>query len=141
MEEELKTIVVPWDFTQVAENALAHAAKIGHMINNDICLLHIVDTGIKQADELNKLNQLQQVAAAGAAKYNIAVAAQVVKGSIFTSIAEFVNENNASLVIMGTHGMKGMQKLTGSWALKVIVKSKVPLYRCSGSTRRSGEVS
>jgi len=27
---------------------------------------------------------------------------------------------------MGTHGMKGMQKLTGSWALKVIVKSKVP---------------
>jgi len=27
---------------------------------------------------------------------------------------------------MGTHGMKGMQKLTGSWALKVIAKSKVP---------------
>jgi len=27
---------------------------------------------------------------------------------------------------MGTHGIKGMQKLTGSWALKVIVKSKVP---------------
>jgi nucleotide-binding universal stress UspA family protein len=27
---------------------------------------------------------------------------------------------------MGTHGMKGMQKLTGSWALKVIVKSKAP---------------
>jgi nucleotide-binding universal stress UspA family protein len=27
---------------------------------------------------------------------------------------------------MGTHGMKGMQKLTGSWALKVIVKSKTP---------------
>jgi nucleotide-binding universal stress UspA family protein len=27
---------------------------------------------------------------------------------------------------MGTHGMKGMQKLTGSWALKVIVKSTVP---------------
>ncbi len=30
------------------------------------------------------------------------------------------------LVVMGTHGMKGMQKITGSWALKVIVKSKVP---------------
>jgi len=29
-------------------------------------------------------------------------------------------------VVMGTHGMKGMQKLTGSWALKVIVKSTVP---------------
>ena len=27
---------------------------------------------------------------------------------------------------MGTHGMKGMQKVTGSWALKVLVRSKVP---------------
>jgi nucleotide-binding universal stress UspA family protein len=27
---------------------------------------------------------------------------------------------------MGTHGMKGLQKLTGSWALKVIIGSKVP---------------
>jgi hypothetical protein len=27
---------------------------------------------------------------------------------------------------MGTHGMKGMQKLIGSWALKVIAGSKVP---------------
>jgi nucleotide-binding universal stress UspA family protein len=27
---------------------------------------------------------------------------------------------------MGTHGMKGMQKLTGSWALKVLVKSRTP---------------
>ena len=48
------------------------------------------------------------------------------KGSIFTAIAEFANDKDASLVVMGTHGMKGMQKLTGSWALKVIVKSKVP---------------
>ena len=51
---------------------------------------------------------------------------QIEKGSIFSAIAEFANEKDASLVIMGTHGMKGMQKLTGSWALKVIVKSKVP---------------
>lgn len=126
MEEEQKIIVVPWDFTVVAENALAHAAKISKMVNDDVCLLHIVDTGIKQAEELEKLNQLQQIAADRSAKYNITITAQVVRGSIFTTIAEFVNENNASLVIMGTHGIKGMQKLTGSWALKVIVKSKVP---------------
>ncbi len=30
------------------------------------------------------------------------------------------------MVIMGTHGIKGMQKITGSWALKVIVGSEVP---------------
>lgn len=48
--------------------------------------------------------------------------------SIFSAIADYANdeEKDVSLVVMGTHGMKGMQKFTGSWALKVIVKSKVP---------------
>ncbi|MEZ5011784.1 MAG: universal stress protein [Bacteroidales bacterium] len=50
----------------------------------------------------------------------------LIPGSIFATIADYVNENDASLVIMGTHGLKGMQKLTGSWALKVIVRSKIP---------------
>ena len=126
MEDQQQIIVVPWDFTQVAENALAHAAKISKMVNNNICLLHIVDAGIKSSEEQQKLYQLRQIAADSTAKYSIPVAASIVRGSIFTSIAEFVNDNNASLVIMGTHGMKGMQKLTGSWALKVIVKSKIP---------------
>ena len=45
MEENKKLIVVPWDFTQVAESALAHAVKISRMVGNDICLLHIVDGG------------------------------------------------------------------------------------------------
>ncbi len=47
MEENKKLIVVPWDFTDVAESALAHAVKIGRMVGNDICLLHIVDAGIR----------------------------------------------------------------------------------------------
>lgn len=54
------------------------------------------------------------------------ISSYIVKGTIFKSIAKFANEKDASLVVMGTHGMLGMQKLTGSWALKVIVKSKVP---------------
>lgn len=125
-DSSTQIIVVPWDFTQVADNALAHAAKISQMVMNNICLLHIIDPGEKKSFEVRKLNELQQIAANNTAKYNIPISVAVVRGSIFTSIAEFVNKNNASLVIMGTHGMKGMQKLTGSWALKVIVKSKVP---------------
>ena len=30
------------------------------------------------------------------------------------------------MVVMGTHGIKGMQKLTGSWALKVIAGTNTP---------------
>jgi len=126
MEENKKLIVVPWDFTHVAESALAHAAKIGRMIGNDICLLHIVESGISVKTEGEKRTLLRHVADENSKKYNINIVSQVKKGSIFTSIAEFSNAKEASLVVMGTHGIKGMQKLTGSWALKVIVKSKIP---------------
>jgi nucleotide-binding universal stress UspA family protein len=126
MEEQNKLIVVPWDFTPVAESALAHAAKISRMVGNEICLLHIVDKDIKPGPEGEKRVLLQHVADENSKMFNMPIATHISKGSIFTSIADFANEKQASLVVMGTHGMKGMQKLTGSWALKVIVKSKVP---------------
>jgi len=126
MEENKKLIVVPWDFTDVAESALAHAVKIGRMVGNDICLLHIVDAGKGVKAEGEKKALLRHVADEAAKKHNLKITSHIAKGSIFTSIAEFVNSSEANLVVMGTHGMKGMQKLTGSWALKVIVKSKVP---------------
>ncbi len=129
MEESKKMIVVPWDFTHVAEHALAHAVKIGRMVGNDICLLHIIDSGIKARDEGGKRALLRKIADENSRKYNFSITSEIVKGSIFTSIADYLNRKDGSLVslaVMGTHGMKGMQKLTGSWALKVLVKSKVP---------------
>ena len=126
MEENKKIIVVPWDFSHVAAHALAHAVKIGHMVGNDICLLHIVDNNITPKAHLEKVNHLKKLIDENGKKYNIPISYHISKGSIFSAIAEYVNEVGASLVVMGTHGMKGMQKLTGSWALKVIVKSKVP---------------
>lgn len=126
MEEPKKLIVVPWDFTHVAGHALAHAVKISHMVGNDVCLLHIVDQGITPKAEAEKNAELKKVTEENSKKYNAQISYHISKGSIFTAIAEFANDKEASLVVMGTHGMKGMQKLTGSWALKVIVKSKVP---------------
>ena len=126
MEENKKMIVVPWDFTHVAESALAHAVKIARMVGNDICLSHIIASGARGQAEGEKKTLLRHVADDNSKKYNLKITSQIAKGTIFTSIAEFVNSAEASLVVMGTHGMKGMQKLTGSWALKVIVKSKAP---------------
>jgi nucleotide-binding universal stress UspA family protein len=135
MAEKQKLIVVPWDFTPVADHALAHAVKISRMVKNDICLLHIVDKAIKPQDEGQKKVLLKSVADENAKKYSLVIVPEIAKGTIFTAIADYVNQKGVkeddkkvevSLVVMGTHGMKGMQKLTGSWALKVIVKSTVP---------------
>ncbi|HRR92917.1 MAG TPA: universal stress protein [Bacteroidales bacterium] len=126
MEQSEKLIVVPWDFTHVAENALAHAVKISRMVSNEISLLHIVDEKIKPAEEKEKADKLSKIAEESSKKYNLPVKWHIEKGSIFKAISAYANDKEASLVVMGTHGIKGMQKLTGSWALKVIVKSKVP---------------
>lgn len=133
MEEELKPIdqagkliVVPWDFTHIAEYALDHAVKISRMVGNDICLLHIIDKGISLTDEAKRLEELKEVANEKSSKFNINIKYHLSKGTIFHAIADYANNKDATLVVMGTHGIKGMQKLTGSWALKVIVKSKVP---------------
>ena len=126
MEKKKDKIVVPWDFTEVAENALRHAVKISRMVDTSIVLLHIVARGIKTADYKKKEDKLKVLAAEASNKYDLEVDYQLIPGTIFTAIAEYVNEHDPNLVVMGTHGLKGMQKLTGSWALKVIIGSKIP---------------
>jgi nucleotide-binding universal stress UspA family protein len=110
----------------VAENALQHAVKISRMVNSSIVLLHIVNRGIKAGDYKKAEDKLKLAAEASAVKYRVKTDYKLMPGTIFTAISEFVNDNEPNLVVMGTHGLKGMQKLTGSWALKVIIGTKVP---------------
>lgn len=119
-----KRIVVPWDFTDVAQNALAHAVKMAKILDNTITLLNIAK---KDKDVEESLEKLKDVAAKTKDDFGIETDAVVKVGTIFTTIGEYTEENeDINLVIMGTHGMKGLQKLTGSWALKVIVASHAP---------------
>lgn len=122
---ERKKILITWDFTPVSEDALAYGMRIAKNVNNDILLLHIVK---KQKDEEEGLQKLTEVAERAHKQYGIKPEIVVLEGSIFTTIGEFSSEeeNNITMVIMGTHGIRGMQKLTGSWALKVITSSHVP---------------
>ncbi|MCH7657055.1 MAG: universal stress protein [Bacteroidetes bacterium] len=121
--EKRQTILVPHDFTEVADYALQHAILVAENTGNDITMVHIIDNESKYDTALEKCNEI----AGNTFKKHFRRPKVVVKtGSIFTAIGKAAKETNASLVIMGTHGIKGMQKLTGSWALKVIVHSEVP---------------
>jgi len=124
MDKDKRTILIPWDFTTVADYALLHGQKIAKGIGSKkIALIHITK---KEKDNAEAMVRLEQVAKENASKMNLEIEPLVREGSIFTTIGEVAAEENAELVIMGTHGLHGMQKLTGSWALKVIVSSKVP---------------
>lgn len=121
--EKKNTILVPHDFTEVADYALQHALTIAENTGDNIAMVHIIDSESKHDSALEKCNEIAEKTFK---KYYRKPKVVVKTGSIFTAIGETAREVNASLVVMGTHGMKGVQKLTGSWALKVIVHSEVP---------------
>lgn len=123
---EKKTILVTWDFTGVSENAFLHANKIAQNVDNNIRLIHIAkdpdekeikSLEIKLAETVNRLTK----------QFNTPVESVLLKGSIFSEIAKYNAENeDISMVVMGTHGIKGKQKYFGSAALKVVIGSPVP---------------
>ena len=117
------TILVTWDFTIVSEYALEHAVRIAKVVDNNITLIHVLKEK-KDAEEAQ--TKLSIVAEKALKKHKIKPKIVTKEGSIFSTISEVATQIEANLVIMGTHGMKGMQKFTGSWALKVIVGSRVP---------------
>lgn len=120
---ERNTILVTWDFTEVSNYALQHALRIAKIVDNEIALIHILKNR-KEASELTR--QMEDLAVETDLEHGIKPSVIVKEGTIFSTISQVAAEIEANLVIMGTHGIKGMQKLTGSWALKVIAGSMVP---------------
>lgn len=119
-------ILVPWDFTKVAESALLHGIKIARMVGAEIILLHIIPENTDQKAEKKISIRLNSIVDEYRESFGMDFRGKVMRGHIYSTISDYANEENAAMVIMGTHGLKGLQKITGSWALKVITGSKVP---------------
>lgn len=118
-----KTILVPTDFTKVADYALQHAVRVSSVVHEPITLLHIVDSQDKIADAQAKIDALAKDTFS---RYNIQPSTIVRNGNIFIDIAKVADELNSSMVIMGSHRIKEKSTMNDSIALKVITSSKVP---------------
>lgn len=118
---EKKSIIVPHDFTTVADNALNHALNTAATSGAQIYLLHVVakEKMIAEAEV-----KLKAILAGISTPVTIHPVVRV--GNIFDDIGDFASEIHAEMIFMGTHGQHGWQHLTGSKALKVITHSTVP---------------
>ncbi|WP_439181970.1 universal stress protein [Carboxylicivirga taeanensis] len=133
MDTSKNTILVPYDFTEVADNAVLHAIKVANELDAKVHLLHIA----KSEDQISDLEaKLEEQAVRFEQQKGVKPFASVKEGTIFKTINTVVEELDCLLVVMGTHGMKGLQKLTGSWALKVIVGSKIPYLVVQSAPKR-----
>lgn len=116
-------ILVPTDFSKAAECALGHAITVTKTVGGEIMLLHVV---AKREDAETAKSEVENIAQKATEASGIKVTGIIRVGNIFDDIANAATETESKMIIMGTHGMKGMQYITGSYAMKVITNSKVP---------------
>jgi hypothetical protein len=120
-----RSIIVPWDFTEVANYALEHAYFIGKVTNRPVYLIHVTNKESK-IEELQK--QMQEVADKFMEGKEISVTAVVRKGKLTKELISFGEEVNAYLAVMGTHGISTIGK-----AMKIVKKFvKMPFILVQG---------
>jgi nucleotide-binding universal stress UspA family protein len=124
MSQKKSKILVPTDFTKVADVAIGHAMKLAETTGAEVYLLHVVPKQSEAEEARTKLDA--EVLRAKQFNESVPVHKLVRVGSIFDDIGDAAAEIDASLIVMGTHGMRGMQFITGSRALRVITSSAVP---------------
>lgn len=125
MDQDKNTykVLVPHDFSSVADCAVEHASKLANSFEGEVYLLNVVSKPKEVVAAQEKLNAIVE---ASDIKYGVNTHSIVRIGNIFEDIGDVASEIGAGYIVMGTHGAKGMQKFMGSHALKVISNSKVP---------------
>lgn len=121
-------IVVPFDFTSTTENALQYALNITDPIDQ-VILLHIVKSESVVGEMKTKLSAIID---ALPEESKVRVSSEVIPGKLSEDINASAESLNADLIVMGTHGAHGMQKIWGSNALKVVSSSHIPFMITQG---------
>lgn len=119
-----KIVLVPTDFTEVSKIAYNHAALLTKQIGGRLDLLHVVEDKEDVKATYPKLDAA--VEKIKSENPGMEIKTHVRVGSIFDDIGDTAAEIGAEIIVMGTHGKKGWQHVTGSRALKVVTNSKLP---------------
>ena len=117
-------LLVPTDFSEVAQSAMQHAIKFAEIINADVILLHVVSSREEVEGAKEKLTKEITIGSTFSNSCNITSFVRI--GNIFEDIGDVAAELGISLIFMGTHKASRWQKLVGSRAIKVITSSPVP---------------
>lgn len=127
------TILIPTDFSKVCENAINHAAQIAKDMQARIVLVHVLNADSLSFLKTKKLapdyisKELKKSQLHLEREYGLSVLSLVRKGKISAVVAQLSKEIEADLVVMGTHGKTGIQKITGSHAMKLIHAVHIPV--------------
>jgi nucleotide-binding universal stress UspA family protein len=144
MTLNVDSILFPTDFSDVAEGAFAHAAHLALQYNATIHVFNVVPPDAD--DDANPMNFLpMEPAGDGASEETVqhvevqtvtqergtvpVVYAQTDNDSPGDAIVERATEHDVDLVVMGTHGRRGMDRLlSGSVSEEVVRRAPCPVF-------------
>lgn len=115
--------IVLHDFTEIGDTALDYALHLAKHVHTDIKLMHVVNDSSK---EIQATSKLMEIITRQSLPEGVTLSPLVKVGNFIEDMNDFVKNEHAQLVIMGTHGALGLQKLFGSHAIKMIRHSDVP---------------
>lgn len=124
--------IVPHDYTPVGDAALQYALNLGKKVRTEIQIIHVVADKAKVMGAKQKMDKIIAGIDAGV---TIEVSGKIVVGNFFEDLGKIAKKESAQLIIMGTHGLTGMQKLFGSNVIKVVTSSEIPFLVVQKSTK------
>ncbi len=139
---KIERILCPSDFSDFSERAYDYGLSLARHYNAELYLLHVVRPVIigypeyAVPDSVNtfygelseyaeeQLREFAKVHAAGGVQAKVVVE----EGVVTESIIDFAKDNSVDMIVMGTHGRRGFQRLTlGSVTERVLRKAGCPV--------------
>ena len=131
-------ILVPTDGSQGAKVCLEHGIEIASKWDATLHTLYVVDTRLARSGLLLETlrdegrGAVRDVEVTGT-QAGLTVVTEIVEGNPHEEILDYVTEHGIDMVVMGTHGRTGLDKVVmGSVAGRVIRGSPVPVLTVRG---------
>jgi nucleotide-binding universal stress UspA family protein len=133
----MSKIIVPSDFTATSDVAVNYACEISKTLKASVDILHVAKDKSEEELAMQKLNnQIEKFKE----KTGVQATPSVRFGNIFDEIPKVTEDLVGELVVMATHGLRGMQFITGSNALRVISASEAQFIIVQENTTKSGDI-
>ena len=142
MKIQIDKVMCPVDFSDCSDHALEYAVAMAQANKATLFLLHVVMPPMSALpgdpmlpEIVQNVKELENACAARLEEkvgpireLGIYVQTCIVNGTPFTEIVRVAREENASLLVLGTHGRSGLQHLLiGSVAERVVRKAPCPV--------------
>lgn len=151
----IERILIPTDFSETADLAVAHGAYMAHLFNAKILLLHSIQYPIYapmpeepsfmepaiplELDEEKMEQQLSQAADEIVKKYKVELTTLTLNGRPASAIVQAAKENNIDLILMGTHGASGFDEyFIGSNTHRVVTTADCPVISVQKFAKKTG---